>query len=98
MLSPRIRGTKDKAKKPNKHKNRDNLLKLGQNSRTLVILTKPRQQFLPGLSRLGLLIWVSAPEMGCDISQRRENCKFQLLGLTSRGHSWSRSVHLHGGV
>lgn len=34
------------------------------------------------------------PEMRCDISQRRENCKVQLLGLTALGHSWSWSVRV----
>lgn len=27
-----------------------------------------------------MLIWLLVPDMWCDISQRRENCKFQLLG------------------
>ena len=45
-----------------------------------------------------LLIWVLVPEMWCDISLRRENCKVQLLGLTALQHSWSQSVHVYVSV
>lgn len=44
------------------------------------------------LSKSLVLIWSSVPEMRCDISLRRENCKVQLFGLTALGHSWSQSV------